>query len=383
MAVREYTRDDGVRGFRLDYDCQHSRSPGNAGRRCRHREELVGVTKTQATKVLTGRLGEVTLGSFRCEKRETAETFNGFADRFMREYGNLRRSDHYTQNVKPAREFFGERRLREIRRSDLDLYAAERSRKVGPATVRKNLVCVQLMFRLAVRWGVLEASPAVDLQKPSEPEHRTRFLHREEWDRLHAAAEPWLKPILALAICTGLRLKEAVGLRWSDVDRKDGLLYVSEDNKTAKPRSIPLGQAAQAVLDSLKVRHLRSEYVFTNAKGEPYISERDRNRVTQRTKAAAKAAGLAGVTFHTLRHTAGSWAAQAGATEIEIAKLLGHASTSTTRRYTHLNPAHLRGTVRALDAILGAALDTQVDTKGLSPREAGAAVAASSTVAVG
>ena len=55
-------------------------------------------------------------------------------------------------------------------------------------------------------------------------------------------------------------------------------------------------------------------------------------------------------------------AAQAGASEIEIAKLLGHATTQTTRRYTHLRPQHLRPTVDAIDARLRG-MDTQVDTR--------------------
>ena len=72
------------------------------------------------------------------------------------------------------------------------------------------------------------------------------------------------------------------------------------------------------------------------------------------------AAGIAGATFHTLRHTAGFWA-QGGASESEVAKLLGHATTQTTRRYVHLQHSHLRATVKTLDAVVRG-VDTSVDT---------------------
>ena len=73
-------------------------------------------------------------------------------------------------------------------------------------------------------------------------------------------------------------------------------------------------------------------------------------RVGKATKAAMRAAGIEGATFHTLRHTAGSWLAQAGESEVMIAKLLGHATPNTTRRYMHLRPEHLRATIDRLEA---------------------------------
>jgi integrase len=109
----------------------------------------------------------------------------------------------------------------------------------------------------------------------------------------------------------------------------------------------------RAVLDELPGgRFKRAGFVFLDGEGEPRTALRERNRVSQRTKAAAKAAGLGDVSFHTLRHTAGSWMAQAGQSQVQIAKVLGHATTATTDRYMHLGPAHLRGAVTALEAAM-------------------------------
>jgi hypothetical protein len=96
------------------------------------------------------------------------------------------------------------------------------------------------------------------------------------------------------------------------------------------------------------------------------MSPRERNRISQKTKAAAKAAGLSGVTFHTLRHTAGSWMAQAGHSAVQIAKVLGHATTATTDRYMHLSPSHLRSAGNAVEAALDVPA-TQSATNLISP----------------
>ncbi len=136
---------------------------------------------------------------------------------------------------------------------------------------------------------------------------------------------------------------------------------------------MPMVQTVREVLDVLGGRFRKEGFVFFAPDGEPLGSDRQRNRVTQRTKAAAKAAGIGDVTFHTLRHTAGSWMAQAGHSQVQIAKVLGHATTATTDRYMHLSPAHLREAVEALEATLHA-VDTQVDT---TPNEASSTATAS------
>ena len=69
-------------------------------------------------------------------------------------------------------------------------------------------------------------------------------------------------------------------------------------------------------------------------------------------------------------------------TDLQIAKLLGHASTATTRRYTHLNPTHLRATVDALDEALSGGNDTQVDTRPDSRIEQGASGRTSSSARI-
>jgi len=338
----------------------------------------------KAERLKTKRLAEVQLETYvnpRTAAREAREkegpTFAEFADRFLREYAATRRSDYYRKALRPPnvtkgspagplRRYFADRRLSEITASDLEQFATvcAAGGKKSPSTTRKRLVMLGTIFKAARRWGVVETNPAFDLEKPSEPAHKTRYLAREEWELLRDHAEPWLRPILTVAVLTGARLKEVLGLRWENVDRGAGVLFISEDNKTAKPRGIPMSETVRAVLDELPGgRFKRSGFVFVDGEGNDRAGARGRSRVSKRTKAAARAAGFGDVSFHTLRHTAGSWMAQAGQSQVQIAKVLGHVTTATTDRYMHLGPAHLRGAVNALEAAMQGTEAVQTDSQ--------------------
>ncbi len=365
MAIMKRKRKtDGVTVYEVDFRDQH-------GRRVR---ETAGTTRKQAQRVLERRIGEVRAGTY-VNAREAARlaaerrgpTFAALADSFLQEYAVRCRSDYYSQllgpervtgkRLRPAgplRRYFADKLAREITPADLDKYRVHclQVEGLGPSTTRKRLIALGTLFKMARRWGVVEVNPAADLEKPSEPHHRERFLTAEEYEALRKHADPWLRPLLTVAVLTGMRLKEVVGLRWQDVDRDGGRLYVSEDCKTGRPRYVAMAPTVRGVLDALGGMHLTDGHVFTTADGAPLTSTRNRNRITQRTKAAAKAAGLDAVTFHTLRHTAGSWMAQAGQSPVHIAKMLGHAATSTTDRYMHLVLSDLRPCSDALEAAI-------------------------------
>jgi integrase len=323
-----------------------------------HRKvEQAGTTLEQARRLLKKRQGEVVDGTY-IDPREVEEetggpTFGEFAERFLEQYGNLRRSDHYIDRVKPLKAAFGERLLQDITQADLDGYAAARSRKVSASTVRKDLAVIGTMFKMAKRWGLLSVNPAADLVKPRERAAKTRYLCREEVDRLTAEAVAWLKPILTMAVSTGMRLKEVVGIRWEDWDREADALHLSDDNKTARTRTIPLNTWSRNVLAG-QVRHVRSPFVFTDAEGKPHTSPSSRDRIGRETSAAMVRAKIDGATFKDLRHTAASLMVQSGVPLYEVQKILGHSTPLMTQRYAHLAPGHLRGAIDKLDAALQA-----------------------------
>jgi integrase len=317
----------------------------------------------QAKRLLKRRLGQVASGEYVHPKDRAAgkgPTFAEFAVQFMRDYGSLRRSDHYTDRLQRIRRHFDEKRMRKISRADLDRFVAKRLRQVSPSTVRKDMAVLGTFFKKAVEWGVIEASPAVGLKKPPESRPRTRYLTVEEWRCLQTAAPPWLRPMLTLAVATGLRLKEITKIRWEDVDRQAQIIHVAMDTKTGT-RAIPMNRTAVKVLEGL-VRHLRNPYVFVDQEGNHYDTELRRNRITRWTTKVMRSAGIEGASFHTLRHTAASFMVQAGVPLYDVQKVLGHSTPLMTERYAHLQPDHLQGAVRALDQAL-TGLDTRMDTQ--------------------
>ena len=358
--------------------------------------ENAGTTKGQARRLLAKRLGEVASGTWVDPRVPVdATTFAGFAETFLEDHPGRRRSNHYTSNVSELVKEFGSRRLQEITRSDLDAYRVKlettarpgrpipptKRKEGGPTryslpplsstTVLKRLRVIHRMFKLAVRWDVLTVNPATDLEKPSPRGGRTRYLTADEFERLQAASDPWLRPIQRLAVATGMRLKEVATLRWDAVDAAAGVLRVAEDTKTGS-RDVQLGAAALAVLKDRedarrKVGRLAgrlSPFVFTSETGDDYSTDEARRRISDATRRAAVAAGIgAGLGFHVLRHTAASWMVTAAVPLYEVQRVLGHSTPVLTQRYAHLAPGHLKTAVSALDRALGVATATQVATQ--------------------
>ena len=356
MAIFEKVRKrDGVRTYYIDF----------RDRRGRRVRELAGTTRTQARNLLTRRLGEVRAGTFVHPKDledERGPTFNEFADRFLKQYGCTKRSNHYETTLRPARYCFKDKPIREITRADLDDYHAHRARQgVGASTIRKNLTALGTLFKMATRWQVIDTNPAADLQKPAEPSHKVVFLTRDEFGRFLKAIPPWIRPIARMAVAQGLRKGEVTGLRWEDVDRQTGLLYINpSSSKTNRPDPVPLTDEARTLLVEADQRRRELgrqlgrvlTYVFVDEEGRDYHGNTRRQRITRLATAAMKSIGRPDCTFHALRHTTASWLVQNGIDLARVQKFMRHKNIQTTLRYAHLQPEHLADTVAALDSVI-------------------------------
>lgn len=355
MAIHTRTRKtDGITMYSIDFRDQD-------GVRVR---ETAGTTRTQAKNLLTKRLGEVRAGTYLNPANVVVTTFREASKSFLEEHKT--KTNYTSHALKAALDHFGDRQLAEIRAGDFDSFRrALHDRKLGASTIRKYMTAAGTLFEWARRKGYVAVNPSADVEKPVEPTHKVRFLTREEWNRADAAAPPWLQPMMRFAIASGARLQEVVGLRWDDVDDANGMIHFGEDNKTGKPRTVPLNRALRFVLKG-QIRHVRSPYVFLDVTGNPYRGTQSQNRISKRTTALMKSAGVPGAGFHTLRHTAASWMVQAGTPLAMIQAILGHSSTQTTLKYAHLMPEHLSDSMAALDAAMQfdtGDVDTQVDTK--------------------
>lgn len=206
-----------------------------------------------------------------------------------------------------------------------------------PATVNRYLSALRSCWN----WGRAAGLVPQDHTWPTrlllkEDNERQRYLDEEELDRLLAAAKehsPTMHAAIVLSVACGLRQGELLNLKWSDIDL-DGQRVTIMRTKTDQPRTVYLPAAAVTALRTLKRESLQStKGVFlSTATGEPL----NRGTIRLRWLEIRDAAKLRDFRWHDLRHSCASFLAQNGATLLEIASVLGHRSTSVTRRYAHL-----------------------------------------------
>ncbi len=212
----------------------------------------------------------------------------------------------------------------------------------SPATIVRYMAALSHAFTIAMReWMWVEDSPMRKVSKPKEPRGRVRFLSDDERKRLLIACKeynhPYLYTITILALATGMRQGEIMGIKWDDVNFKDGYIILHE-TKNGERRRIPLAGHAKDVLKALHdKREIASSLVFadfkTKIKGKIANMDNAWNN-------AVKTAKIENFRFHDLRHSAASYLAMNGASLAEIAEVLGHKTLQMVKRYAHLSEAH-------------------------------------------
>ncbi len=194
---------------------------------------------------------------------------------------------------------------------------------------------------LAVKDSKLTRNPAIGV-KPFPEVTTTRFVSEEELIRLQGvmAQKDWA--LVALAVETGLRREEQFRLRWDQVDLEVGLLTLPLP-KGGKTRYVPLSEQAKTILRSFD-SFLRSAWVFPGMTDDAQPMD-SRAFLRRAFEPGLRKAGITGVCWHTLRHTAASRRIMAGVDLVSVKEILGHRSIQTTLRYSHLDPAHLQDAV--------------------------------------
>ncbi len=243
------------------------------------------------------------------------------------------------------KDVFGPIKLADIRRADIQKYATERSAKVSPGSVVKELNILKHLLNLAVEWELIPANPAQGVKLPRVPAGRVRYLQPGELRAVLEICPEWLRPVAGLLVFTGMRRGEVLGLRWLDVDRRGGRILLPQ-TKNGDGRVVWLNALACQVLDSLRTGG-STEHVF------PASDDVTPENVSLAFLRACRKVGIADFRLHDLRHTAASWLRMQGADIHTVALLLGHKDLRMAARYQHLSPAYLQDAVKGLDAAFG------------------------------
>lgn len=234
-----------------------------------------------------------------------------------------------------------------------DKLAAQTTRcgtPMSPATVVRYLAALSHAFTLAVEeWHWIEDNPVLKVTKPKEPRGRVRFLSEDERERLLAACRastsPHLYPVVVLALSTGMRSSEIMGLTWDRVDLQRGRILL-EETKNGERRVVPLvGHAADVLREHAKVRRLD-----TNGLWPSRVHPEKPVDLRQPWVKALEVAQIEDFRFHDLRHSAASYMLMNGASIAELAEVLGHKTLQMVKRYSHLPESHTRGIVERMNA---------------------------------
>lgn len=210
---------------------------------------------------------------------------------------------------------------------DVEKALLELAKTRKEATVAGYLSILRAAVRRAIRDGHMASDPTSQLSVSyGYPERHVTWTD-DELDRVRAAAPPWCSALLAFLRSSGLRVGDALALRWDQV--KDGRLRLLEGTeKTGEPLDLPLSPRAVAVLEGLP---RAGPLVFPGQRG----GVRAYNRVLRVVQAAMRAAAppVAGKTIHDLRRTWAVELLESGVSLELIAALLGQRTTRVAGRY--------------------------------------------------
>lgn len=249
-----------------------------------------------------------------------------------------------------------------------------------PSTINRRVGILKSVLSKAALWGCIEQSPLKGMKRLRiDKMGRVRFLSNYEDKRLRGALEDrekeerlkrdryneWLltrhkepipaldgqfvdhlRPLVLLALNTGMRRGEIFNLRWADVHLKGKQLTVrGEQAKSGNTRYLPLNNEAFATLVAWRNQTTGDGLVFPSpTTGERLI------HIKRSWAGLLKRAQIHDFRFHDLRHTFASRLVMAGVDLNTVRELLGHSSIDMTLRYAHLAPEHKADAVAKLNS---------------------------------
>ena len=331
---------------------------------CRKVKGLEASTKWEAEQaeskikqeIFEGRFGLVDLGSERLADF-ISKTFLPWSK------ANKRSWRHDVFRARTICDYFGTKTFREMSPLLIEKFKRDRRESItrrgkvrSPASVNHELTLLSKIFNLAIDYKVTDTNPCKKVKKYNLDNKRYRYLLPEEEPRLMAALSgprAHLKPLVIVAIGTGMRQSEQLRLTWDRVDFSRRVLILTK-TKT-KDREVPMNPEVVKTLFALQSRSNGQEYVFVN--------ERTKTRIKEVKKAfgtALKIAGIKGLVWHDLRATFGTRLGEAGYDAFTIAALMGHSQIQTTARYVRATERNKRAAVEAvmLNSEGGHKLDT-------------------------
>jgi integrase len=296
-------------------------------------------------------------GTYRTFAQARKKTFNDLLEAYIKKIEDQKFYQNSMRYFIPVlKGKFGDQLLSQIGYKELEDFRDERknvpTQYGGPRSKRTlniEMTVLRKMFKKAFQWSWIEQNPfdrGDDLffKKTGK---RERALTPIEARQLIDASSEKLKPIILVALFTGLRKNDIFNLKWKDIDFDKACIILTEE-KTEKTRIIHMNKDLVTLFQSLPVK---GDYIFPGLRGNPLTN------VDRSFAKAIKESGLdpgqgsQKIVFHTLRHSCISQLIERGADSMMVKNYVNHASIQMTERYAHLSEEYQRNTARLLDGL--------------------------------
>lgn len=307
-----------------------------------HREKAG--PKGLARELYEKRKTEVREGKFFSDRigRQRVVLFNELAQDFL-DYSRAEKRSlkNDVSRMKPLLKAFGGKPAASVSLADVERFKWDLQQKsLLPATVKHHLDLLRAVYNRAMRLNKVQQNPMKGMKPVKINNSRVRYLTDAEEARLFVALPKHLHPIVELALLTGLRRSNLLGLEWKNVDLVAGV-YTIPISKSGEALRLPFHPRALEILAGLPKN---GPYVFPKRNGKP------RRAIDSAFRKAVRRAAIPNFKYHDLRHTWASRLAMAGVDLVTIKELGGWKTLKMVLRYAHLSPTHLREELGRLPA---------------------------------
>jgi integrase len=309
-------------------------------------------TKAAAFKKLSGLMGVPS---------QTMMTFSQLAERWQKAEGPTMKAstlDHYKNALRYVR-MFDDRVISNINREDIQSFLAEQATRYSRSVLRSIRVVLSLTLGWAKNCGWIERNPCEGIRLPREAGgrkvHRTVLTSQEVDAIVSALAEPYATLVLFLAR-TGLRIGEAVAIKWSDLE--GNVLHVqrrlyqgkADSLKTSSSeRRLPLSESLVERVNALRSRFPNSEWMFCSETGTTPVNPG--NALKRYIRPAIKGLGISLGGWHDLRHTLTTTLRRDGVHPKVISGILGHSKVNIAMDvYDHATVQDFRQPLERLES---------------------------------
>ncbi|HEX8354067.1 MAG TPA: site-specific integrase [Pyrinomonadaceae bacterium] len=292
----------------------------------------------------------------RYKGRQRSMTFAKFLDEHYLPWAKLHRRDYEGRlaAVGALRPYFDHLPLDRISQITVERFKLEHSkshtrqdRQFKPATVNQRLQILSAILSRAVALKFIRDNPCSGVERLPVDAAAVQTLSYEEEERLTAKlleGPSWVHDAARVALGTGFRISEVLGLTRDSVDFRRGLLFVSNPKWKNDPRrtlGVPMSAEVREILLRLD-RESPSRDLFVHHRTGRRPS---RGSFYGRLQSACESVGIFGIHPHSLRHTFGTRLGEADVNVKKIQRLMGHADIKMTLRYVHPGDEGLRAAV--------------------------------------